>query len=379
MRVIIIGGGIGGLTAAVALHNQHMEVLVYEAASEFKPLGAGIGLGANAMQDLKDIGIGDEIFKQGTPIHTQIFKDETGKILNTIDFAKFKAQYGHENITIHRADLHQTLFDALPRHTVRFNKRCVHVSEHHDGVVAVFNDGTSVKGDLVIAADGIHSNLRKQFYPNADPRYAGYTCWRGLTTNDGLVEAGVSCEVWSRKGRFGFAPMQDGQVYWFACVNTKPDNAFYAELTNEQLAYQFRNFPSEVSALINKTAQNQTLHHDIYDIKPLNRFVFGRTVLLGDAAHATTPNMGQGAGQAIEDAITLAKNIAQYNRKEALHRYEKERVAHTKKVVRLSRQIGWAAQWSSPFATTFRDKVLPHIPSGLLFKRLQFLFKNHNE
>ncbi|WP_108308313.1 FAD-dependent monooxygenase [Metalysinibacillus jejuensis] len=379
MRVIIIGGGIGGLTAAVALHKQHAEVLVYEAASEFKPLGAGIGLGANAMQDLKDIGIGDEIFKQGTPIHTQIFKDATGKILNTIDFAKFKAQYGHENITIHRADLHQTLFDALPRHTVRFTKRCVHVSEHHDGVVAVFNDGTSVKGDLVIAADGIHSNLRKQFYPNADPRYAGYTCWRGLTTNDGLVEAGVSCEVWSRKGRFGFAPMQDGQVYWFACVNTKPDNAFYAELTNEQLAYQFRNFPSEVSALINKTAQNQTLHHDIYDIKPLNRFVFGRTVLLGDAAHATTPNMGQGAGQAIEDAITLAKNIAQYNRKEALHRYEKERVAHTKKVVRLSRQIGWAAQWSSPFATTFRDKVFPHIPSGLLFKRLQFLFKNHNE
>lgn len=298
---------------------------------------------------------------------------------HTIDFAKFKALYGHENITIHRADLHQTLFDALPRHTVRFTKRCVHVSEHHDGVVAVFNDGTSVKGDLVIAADGIHSNLRKQFYPNADPRYAGYTCWRGLTTNDGLVEAGISCEVWSRKGRFGFAPMQDGQVYWFACVNTKPDNAFYAELTNEQLAYQFRNFPSEISALINKTAQNQTLHHDIYDIKPLNHFVFGRTVLLGDAAHATTPNMGQGAGQAIEDAITLAKNIAQYNRKEALHRYEKERVAHTKKVVRLSRQIGWAAQWSSPFATTFRDKVFPHIPSGLLFKRLQFLFKNHNE
>ena len=81
MRVIIIGGGIGGLTAAVALHKQHAEVLVYEAASEFKPLGAGIGLGANAMQDLKDIGIGDEIFKQGTPIHTQIFKDATGKIL----------------------------------------------------------------------------------------------------------------------------------------------------------------------------------------------------------------------------------------------------------------------------------------------------------
>ena len=375
MRVIIIGGGIGGLTAAVALHKQHAEVLVYEAASEFKPLGAGIGLGANAMQDLKAIGIGADIFAQGTPIHTQIFKDATGKILNTIDFAKFKAQYGHENIAIHRADLHQTLLDALPRHTVRFGKRCVHVSEHHDGVVAVFNDGTSVKGDLVIAADGIHSNLRKQFYPTADPRFAGYTCWRGLTTNDGLVEAGVSCELWARKGRFGYAPMQDGQVYWFACVNTKPDNAFYAELTNEQLAYQFRNFPQEVGALIAKTEQAQTLHHDIYDIKPINRFVFGRTVLLGDAAHATTPNMGQGAGQAIEDAITLAKNLAQYSRKEALQRYEKQRVAHTKKVVRLSRQIGWAAQWSSPFATTFRDKVFPHIPSSLLYKRLQFLFK----
>jgi len=375
MRVIIIGGGIGGLTAAVALHKQHAEVLVYEAASEFKPLGAGIGLGANAMQDLKAIGIGAGIFAQGAPIHTQIFKDATGKILNTIDFAKFKAHYGHENITIHRADLHQTLLDALPRHTVRFGKRCVHVSEHHDGVVAVFNDGTSVKGDLVIAADGIHSNLRKQFYPTADPRFAGYTCWRGLTTNDGLVEAGVSCEIWSRKGRFGYAPMQDGNVYWFACVNTKPDNAFYAELTNEQLAYQFRSFPPEVGALIAKTKQAQTLHHDIYDIKPINRFVFGRTILLGDAAHATTPNMGQGAGQAIEDAITLAKNLAQYSRKEALQRYEKQRVAHTKKVVRLSRQIGWAAQWSSPFATTFRDKVFPHIPSSLLYKRLQFLFK----
>lgn len=375
MRIIIIGGGIGGLATAVMLHKNGFDVKVYEQSATFSPLGAGIGIGSNAMQALQEMGIEEEVMTNATPLTTQIFQDAKGHILNTIDFSLFKRKYGFENVTIHRADLHKALVNALPPKTIAYNRRCEHVSTHHNGVIAVFSDGISVKADVIIAADGIHSPIRQQLQDNSKPRYAGYTCWRGLAHNDGLIATNTSTEVWDASGRFGYAPLQDNTVYWFACVNSKANNTFYQQLTTEELAFHFKKFPQAVTQLIKKTAPQHVLHHDIYDIKPLRHFVYGRVVLIGDAAHATTPNMGQGAGQAIEDAVTLVNAIKRYPLRHALQKYEQARIKHTHKVTTLSRQIGWAAQWDSKSAIHFRNRVFPLIPSQLLFKRLQFLFE----
>ncbi|SDN80331.1 2-polyprenyl-6-methoxyphenol hydroxylase [Psychrobacillus sp. OK028] len=375
MKIAIIGGGIGGLCAAVTLQKQGFAVQVFEANPTFQPVGAGIGIGSNALQALMEIGVGENVFANGHVLHTQIFQDECGKFLNTIDFTVLKKLYGQENITIHRADLHRTFLEALKPNTLHFNKKCLSIVQKDHQVTVHFEDGTTQTSDLLIAADGIHSPIRQQLVPGSVPRYAGYTCWRGITENKGRVDEYTSTELWSTKGRFGMAPMKGGLVYWFACMNTTARNPQLQDLTSKEIGGIFKHFPEVVSNLIFTTPVENILHHDISDIKPLRQFVFGRVVLLGDAAHATTPNMGQGAGQAIEDAIVLGNGFKQFEHVDkVLAFYEDKRVARTAKVIRLSRQIGATAQIQSRPVTRIRDFLFPFIPSKVLMGRLKFLF-----
>lgn len=371
---MIIGGGIGGLCTAVSLQKQGFSVQVYEASASFRPVGAGIGIGSNAMQALMEMGVGKEIFANGYVLHTQLFQNELGRTLNSIDFSMLKEKFNQENITIHRVDLHRTFLDALNPHTVCYGKKCIFVEQTHEKVQAFFEDGTTATADLLIAADGIHSPIRQQLIPGSAPRYAGYTCWRGMTENKGRVTEYTSTELWSTKGRFGMAPLKNGQVYWFACISTRESNPTYQHLKPTEIADLFHHFPKVVSDIIRGTSSEHILHHDIYDIKPLRQFSFGRIILLGDAAHATTPNMGQGAGQAIEDALALSKGFRHYKEwKEVRAFYEDKRLRHTKKVIRLSRQIGAATQLRSRLLAGTRDFLFPLIPSKALLWRLKFL------
>src|SRR5699024_6367607 len=186
----------------------------------------------------------------------------------------------------------------------------------------------------------------------------------------------LSSEAWSKDGRFGFAPLHNGDVYWFACVNAKANDPKYHSLDKSGVAQQFKHFSSTVERLINETYDDYFLHHDIYDIKPLSTFVYNRICLLGDAAHATTPNMGQGAGQSIEDAYELMNALKSENTvQDAFNVYDKRRVAKTKKVIKLTRQIGCESQCDTLLIIAFRYTVFPFISNSLLFGRLTFLFK----
>lgn len=376
MKIAVIGGGIGGLCTAYALQQQGINVSVYEATASFRPLGAGIGIGSNAMQALIDLGIGEEIYKNSTYLTTQLFFDAQGKKLNSIDFSALQKLYGQSNITIQRANLHQTLFDAVDQSKLFLNKKCISIEQTSTECIIHFSDGTTESTDFVVAADGIHSPIRKQYIPESEPRYAGYMCWRGVAEAHPRVEDHISVELWGDAGRIGYAPIKDGKIYWFACVNSLKNNNFLHSLEKEQIALLFKDYPKEIAEIILSTDEKNILHHDLYDLKPLNKFQFDRVLLLGDAAHATTPNMGQGAGQAIEDALVLSQAMAKTNDwYAAAAQYEKIRLPKTKKVTTLSRQIGIAAQWTNPLLAKSRDLVFPFIPSSLLLQRLKFLFK----
>ena len=375
MRIAIIGGGIGGLCTAITLQALGYDTKVFEAATEFRPVGAGIGVGSNAMQVLMEIGVGADIAKNGHILQRQVFLNHKGKELNSIPFLKLKALFGQENITIHRADLHAAFYHSLKPNTILFNKKCLSFREEKNKVFVYFQDQTEIEVDVLIAADGIHSPIRQQLIPSSTPRYAGYTCWRGITKNNGRVDASSSTEIWSTCGRFGMAPMKDGKIYWFACINSKEANPIYKDLKPEDIANLFNHLPHDVPDIIRTTEPSQILHHDIYDINPLKKFVYGRVALLGDAAHATTPNMGQGAGQAIEDAIVLAKAFQQnIDWKKALQSYEQQRLARTTKVIKLSRQIGAIAQIQNAPITALRNFLFPFIPTSALLWRLKFLY-----
>jgi|SRR5690625_195136 len=376
MTIAIIGGGIGGLAAAVGLHKIGIKAHVYERASSFKPLGAGIGIGSNVMLALNKLGVSEHILKSGMTLKEQRFLNGHFKEMNKIDFTLLKKRFGEENITIQRADLHEALYRAVDPTYFHFNKKVEHFKQTNQEVTLHFADGSEEIVDYVIAADGIHSIFRQTLMPNSKPRYAGYTCWRGITKNKDDVSMHLSSEAWSKDGRFGFAPLHNGDVYWFACVNAKANDPKYHSLDKSGVAQQFKHFSPTVERLINETYDDYFLHHDIYDIKPLSTFAYNRICLLGDAAHATTPNMGQGAGQSIEDAYELMIALkSERTVEKAFSHYDNRRVKKTKKVIKLSRQIGRAAQWDNPLLVTFRNTVFPFVPKSLLFWRLTFLFK----
>ncbi len=376
MNIAIIGGGIGGLATAVGLHKIGIKAHVYERAGSFKPLGAGIGIGSNVMLALQKLGVAGDILKSAMPLTEQRFLNGKFQVMNSIDFTLLKKRFGEENITIERADLHAALFSAVDSRAFHFNKKVESFNQSNEHVELIFSDGTKETLDYVIAADGINSIFRKTLVPNSLPRYAGYTCWRGITKNKDDVTPHISSEAWSKKGRFGWAPLHNGDVYWFACINSEANHPVYEGFSKEDVADYFSFYAPVVERLIRETYDDYFLHHDIYDIKPLDTFVYNRICLLGDAAHATTPNMGQGAGQSIEDAYELMeaiKNTPTMN--DAFKQYDATRVKKTKKVINLSRQIGWAAQWDNSLLVGFRNKVFPLVPKSLLFWRLTFLFK----
>lgn len=376
MKIAIIGGGIGGLAAAVGLHKIGIKAHVYEQTRSFKPLGAGIGIGSNVMLALTKLGVSEDILKSGMTLKEQRFLNGQFKVMNTIDFTLLKKRFGEENITIQRADLHHALFAAVDSAYFHFDKKVEQFEQTNQHVLLTFTDGMEKVVDYVIAADGIHSVFRQTLIPSSTPRYAGYTCWRGISKNQGDVPLHLSSEAWSKHGRFGWAPLYNGDVYWFACVNAKEKDPHYLALDKTGVSEQFAHFSPTVERLINETDDAYFLHHDIYDIKPLSTYIYDRICLLGDAAHATTPNMGQGAGQSIEDAYVLMNALKREPTiANAFRLYDDKRVKKTKKVMTLSRQIGWVAQWENPLLVAFRNTFFPFVPKSLLFWRLTFLFK----
>lgn len=373
MKFIVIGGGIGGPAAALMLDKKGFSVSLYESAASLKPLGTGIGVGSNALQALYEADVGKTVEKFGNRLDRLDFYDERGQFLNEMDLKEMSKKHQVNNLTIHRAELHESLVNALRPELIHLNKTCVDVIDDGKKVVVYFEDGSSDEGDYVIAADGIHSNIRQKLVPGSAPRYSGYTCWRGVVPGKHPNGEHTTTEIWGKGLRFGLATLKGNRLYWFACVNAKRKDPTYQHYKVEDVARLFSAFPPYVSEFIRKAENSELLHHDIEDIRPLSKFVYGRIILMGDAAHATTPNMGQGAGQAIEDAIVLANCFSSLDEEAALKRYEQKRIERTKKIITMSRLIGFGVQLGNPFAIRARNAFFKRVPSSLLQKNFEFL------
>lgn len=371
----IVGGGIGGLTLALALHRKNIPVTVYESARELKPVGAGLALAGNAMRALMEIGIADAVTERGKVLKSMAVLDWKGRVLTQTDAELLSRKLGVvNNFTIHRADLHAVLARPLLAETFILNKHCTGVVQHADGVVLSFADGTSADAGYVIACDGIHSPLRRAYLPDSEPRYAGYTCWRGVTD---YIPAGVdmdkTTETWGLGRRFGIVPLKDGRIYWFATRNAPYADPDMKRYTVKDVRRIFEGFHFPVTEIIERTPEERLIWSDIIDLKPLKRFAFGRVVLTGDAAHATTPNMGQGACMAIEDAVVLANLIERYEGEEAFRQFERRRIARTTRIVNDSFRLGKLAQWQNPVLAGIRNTLMRMTPPAVAEKQLRYL------
>jgi 2-polyprenyl-6-methoxyphenol hydroxylase-like FAD-dependent oxidoreductase len=375
-KFAIAGGGIGGLSLAIAMQRKGFDVIVYEGAPVMKPLGAGLALAANAIKAYQEIGIAEEILKAGKKLRSLQIKDQKGKILSSANAEQLATKLGvTNNFTIHRADLHDVLINQLKPGSLQLGKGISDFDQDSEKVILKFTDGSLGITDYLIGADGIHSKVRRNLLPESAPRYAGYTCWRAVIDKipDGF-DFETTSETWGREGRFGIAPLSKNRVYWFACVNANQNDPIMKEFTAEDLQSWFRNFHSPIPQLLNNTRNDQLIWSDIIDLKPLKQFAFDKVVLIGDAAHATTPNMGQGACMAIEDAVILANSImANKNVESAFKFFEEKRITRTTRIVENSWTLGKIAQLRNPILVGLRNAAVKLTPSKVTEKQMKFI------
>ena len=377
-KVLVAGGGIAGLVAAIALQRAGIDVAVFERVKEQQEVGAGLSLWANAIRALQKIGLSELLASIGKPLPRQCILSWRGDILSETPVKTLAERYGTPLVVMHRADLQAALLQAIGEGVVQNGVACTGFQQDDAGVRVQLADGREVSGDLLLDADGIHSTIRAQLFGAAKPRYAGYTAWRGIapTTPEHWNEQ-MATETMGNGRRFGLVPLSQGRIYWFATLNT-PEGTPDPEMgRKQQLLKLFHTCHYPVPAVIEATDEAAILHNDIYDRPPLHTWSNGRVTLLGDAAHPMTPNMGQGACQAIEDAVALAACLTtEPTVASALQTYETQRLKRANTVVQRSRRIGQVVQLERPLAARVRNALFKVIPSRVLLKQVEWVLKD---
>ncbi|MEV0461359.1 FAD-dependent monooxygenase [Nocardia tengchongensis] len=356
-KAVIVGGGIGGLATAIAFARRGWEIEVLERSARIAEVGAGLSLWPNALRALDALDLGDEIRSRAREEGSAGIRDSRGRWLSRTDIDAVRARYGSP-IMMHRADLLDILRAAVPESAVHTG---VSVSEVRADGAVVHSAGTSA-GDLVVGADGIRSVVRRAVCGVVEPRYSGYTAWRVVVTPaEPVRDIG---ESWGRGERFGYAVLPDGRIYCFATADMPAGTAGGGL---GELRARFGSWHEPIPALLAAADESALLKHDIYDLPPLKTFVTERIALIGDAAHAMTPNLGQGGCQALEDAVVLARVAAEDR---DLTDYDQQRRPRTQMIVQRSRMIGAIGQLSSPVAVLARNALLRLTPPSAQFKSL---------
>lgn len=372
MKILINGGGIAGLTAAIALHKLGIETIVFESANEIKPVGAGLVIQSNAIKALEYLGIDDEIIQSANPINQLAILDEKGKVIKNQKPSSANREL-FAGLAIHRHTLHQILKSYLPESIFFTNKKAISFSEKNEKVILQFEDGSFAEGDYLISADGINSNIRQQLIPDSKPRYAGYFCWRSVIDNKNpqITEA---TETWGSKGRFGIVPINENKLYWYATINSCYFDVKINHYSLKNLQEHFDSYHKLVGQTLEKSSDEKLIKNHICDIKPLSRFAFDKVLLIGDAAHATTPNLGQGACQAIEDVMFLHQEIASGKSiPSAFKSFENRRIEKTKFIIETSRKLGAIGQIENKFLIALRNmifKLTPEFVTEYQFKKI---------
>jgi 2-polyprenyl-6-methoxyphenol hydroxylase-like FAD-dependent oxidoreductase len=376
MDCIIVGGGIGGLTAALALRQRGVDAHVYEAAPELREVGAGIWMPANAMQVLGRLGVGSAVAAAGRPIeHAEVHDERAGR-LQSVAMKSIVKRYGVGTVSLHRGRLQQILAARLPASTIHTGHTFISFDAMDAAGVQVGFAGRQAAGaSLLIGADGIRSTVRSQLFPESSLRYSGQTSHRGIAAGSLPGDlSGHGRETWAEGCRFGFSEISDAEVYWFAVQDAPAGGSDPASGVLPALRARFAEFPI-ADELLARTAREAVTRTDIWDLRPLRRWWRGLVVLLGDAAHATTPNLGQGAAQAIEDAWVLADRIAAHGATPlALAEYQALRKPKADHVVRTSWWLGKAAHIRNPVGRAIRNALLRATPPRITERQFHTLF-----
>ncbi|MFW6050055.1 MAG: FAD-dependent monooxygenase [Myxococcota bacterium] len=375
MRIVIVGGGIGGLGAGVALRRAGHDVCVLERAPELLPLGAGLTIQPNALRALEQLGLADAVRARGRGFSGQI-RHFRGRVLMDASAERLVRMAGELPVGVHRADLQDLLFEAVGAENVRLGAAVEGFEEGDGRIAARLAGGGEEPADVLVGADGIRSAVRSQLLGDGAPRYAGYTCWRGVCeAGEALLEGYPGGETWGPGCRFGVVPIGSGRVYWFAVANA-PEGGTDPDGGKAAVQARFAEFHAPIPALVDATPADAIFRADIHDRPPVPRWGAGRVTLLGDAAHAMTPNLGQGACQALEDALVLARclDAEPGDPAAALRAYEGRRIPRANRFVREAWRLGRLGQLEGPVARGLRDLALRLQPPSIALGAMRWMF-----
>jgi len=351
-RVAIVGAGIAGLSLACALQRAGFTVDIYERDEGPATQGAGLTLWPNAVRVLREVGLGDALDAVAHRLSEAATVTPDGSVLTRIPLDRLEPRFG-PLVSVHRPELLAALTERV-KAPVRYG---AHV-RFEDGALTV--DDAPLEADLIVGADGIGSQVRELVAPGVSPRPAGYAAWRGVARTGADTPHGAT-EAMGGGHRFGLVPLSGGRTYWFAVVPGAGADANLQEI--------FAGWHEPIAAVLAAPQTDAASLLGIADLPPLPRWHRGNAVLVGDAAHATTPNLGQGAALALADVATLARLLAERPLAEALPAYERARKKRAEAIVRQSRQVGRTAQLASPLACRLRNAAMRAIPAGLMARR----------
>jgi 2-polyprenyl-6-methoxyphenol hydroxylase-like FAD-dependent oxidoreductase len=358
--VIVVGGGIGGLASAIALREAGLDVTVSERAASLADLevGLGIHLWQNAVRALRKLGI-DDVASLGEPMERMEWRNARGRFLAAWNVGELGRRLGAPAVGLVRARLQAALAARVEPGVVRAASELVDFEETASEVHARFADGSEERADVLVGADGLRSFVRGRLHGPAEPRYAGYAI-RNATVElpAGIVPPHVFREIWGPATRFGFFPV-GGRTYWF-CIAKAPPGAVDPDGARKQAVLErLRGWAEPTSRIVELTPEESVNHADVRDREPLASWGRGRVTLLGDAAHAMTPNLGQGAAQAMEDALSLAAHLRDdADPVSALRGYESERAPRTADISKRAWTIGTTGRWESAPACAARDLLM---------------------
>ncbi len=372
MKIIIIGAGIGGMSAAIALERAGFETEVYEAVAEMKPVGAAISVWPNGVKCLNSLGLKQPLRALSGNMAWMAYHDARSDApLTRFSLAPLVQQTGEYPAPVSRAGLQAMLLDNYGRTRVRFGRRVTHAEQTSQGVTAFFADGSEAAGDLLVAADGTHSVLREAVLgERVTRRYAGYVNWNGLITADEAIAPTDQWTTFVGDGkRVSLMPIAGNRFYFFFDVPLPAGLAQDRTTLRADLSGYFAGWAEPVQRLIAQLDPLTTNRVEIHDTDPFTRFVRGRMALLGDAAHSTTPDIGQGGCAAMEDAVVLAQTLATHSLgvEDALLRYEARRLDRTRDLVLKARkrcdithgkEPALTAAWYEALKTESGERVL---------------------
>lgn len=361
-RAVVIGAGIGGLTAAIALRRAGGNPVVVDRARSLDALhvGAGVHLWSNALQALQRVGLADAVADLGTEMQAQRYLTWRGQSLGSVDVKRLSRSLGAPTVAVSRPELHALLTRALEDTPVRVGAELVGFEQDPRGVTARFAQGSDERGDVLIGADGVGSVVRRQLHGPHPPVYAGYTAWRAICDfSHPRAPVGEMWIYWGPGARILHYHVTDKRLYWLALAKAPEGEEDPPEGHRQAVLDRYHGWPEPIEAMIESTDEHAIMRVDIVDRDPIDHWGKGRITLLGDAAHPMTPNLAQGAGQAIEDGIALANALRSTpDPVAALRAYEQRRVKRANHMLTTSRMVGRVSLLSSPVTRTVRDQVV---------------------